>query len=614
MSEDSDRKIDELEALVFVSNEHQKATAKRGQVTANLLKTCNIMTHEDLSTRDSQLVKGVSEIFRLDATVAREQLAGCAWEIDTLCQKWLCGDIEKDFGEVTASTLRLASPAHTAASGTTDSISCPICYDDYPGTQMRSLSCRHQFCRDCYRNTLVSLVGQGAQAALNATCPDTACSQRVSEEFFAELLGSDDSSTANSSLLKRFCKFRCDDFVQRNNAIKWCHGRGCDQALVVTSTGAGDVADGKWRLLQHLQKQELLLKGAKCGIDVSCACGLSYCFHCLDRPHAPATCTQAADWLRKLGEDETNHETAATAAEREHDKWVAEHTKPCPGCKNHIEKNLGCNHMTCAQCRHDFCWVCLADWSTHGATTGGYYQCNVYSATAYRAKLESLRLGSADGGNMKRYDYWCLQYLTQAEAGGIAEELQRSLLKLVQRYQRKARGRAEEKAEEEGDAEEEGVEPAGESTAELNDDEQDLFTVEQLLRGTAALLALRRFLQWAYTTRYYLGNDGAHVELLEALLGLLETRCEQLQQLVEAPSEIIRFQETKGFLAKGSLQQAIGQQVTDTEAAAATEAAEASMGKVSKSVLYCARVAAAVATAERLQQQLSEVSRIRCSS
>jgi hypothetical protein len=297
--------------------------------------------------------------------------------------------------------------------------------------------------------------------------------------------------------------------------------------------------------------------------------------------------------------------------------------------------------MTCAQCRHDFCWICLADWSSHGANTGGYYSCNVYNPSAYRAKLESLRVGAGDGGNMKRYDYWCLQYLTQAEAGGIAEGLQRSLLKLVQRYQRKEKGGSEGKEEEEGDAEEgrgtEGREGAAGDV--LNEDEQDLFTAEQLLRGTAALLALRRFLQWSYASRYYLGDDGAHVELLEALLGLLETRCEQLQQLVEAPAEIIRFQEAKGFLAKGSLTQAIGQQITEKGTDAAATGAEGetvgaivgaatvsgaggavetnvsvstsvstSVGRpVSKSVLYCERVAAATSTAERLQQQLSEV-------
>jgi hypothetical protein len=44
-------------------------------------------------------------------------------------------------------------------------------------------------------------------------------------------------------------------------------------------------------------------------------------------------------------------------------------TKDCPKCATAIEKNLGCNHMHCSSCNHDFCWVCLASW------TGAHYSC-----------------------------------------------------------------------------------------------------------------------------------------------------------------------------------------------------------------------------------------------
>jgi len=32
----------------------------------------------------------------------------------------------------------------------------------------------------------------------------------------------------------------------------------------------------------------------------------------------------------------------------------------------------------CKKCRHEFCWMCKAPWSTHGSHTGGYYTCNKY--------------------------------------------------------------------------------------------------------------------------------------------------------------------------------------------------------------------------------------------
>jgi len=35
-------------------------------------------------------------------------------------------------------------------------------------------------------------------------------------------------------------------------------------------------------------------------------------------------------------------------------------------------------HMKCVKCKHEFCWLCLGDWSIHGESTGGFYSCNKY--------------------------------------------------------------------------------------------------------------------------------------------------------------------------------------------------------------------------------------------
>ncbi len=43
-------------------------------------------------------------------------------------------------------------------------------------------------------------------------------------------------------------------------------------------------------------------------------------------------------------------------------KFVAETTKPCPGCKAPVEKVGGCKHIKC-RCGYEFCYECLAEWS-----------------------------------------------------------------------------------------------------------------------------------------------------------------------------------------------------------------------------------------------------------
>jgi hypothetical protein len=41
--------------------------------------------------------------------------------------------------------------------------------------------------------------------------------------------------------------------------------------------------------------------------------------------------------------------------------WVTEHggVRFCPVCRAKVEKNEGCNHMTCIICKYEFCWFCL---------------------------------------------------------------------------------------------------------------------------------------------------------------------------------------------------------------------------------------------------------------
>lgn len=77
---------------------------------------------------------------------------------------------------------------------------------------------------------------------------------------------------------------------------------------------------------------------------VTCTCGRTYCILCGNYAHQGTLCP----------------------APREVLKWINAHAKQCPNCGVVIQKNGGCNHMTCRPpggCRHEFCWVCLGPWN-----------------------------------------------------------------------------------------------------------------------------------------------------------------------------------------------------------------------------------------------------------
>jgi len=133
---------------------------------------------------------------------------------------------------------------------------------------------------------------------------------------------------------------------------------------------------------------------------------------CGNYSHKPCDCDAATKWLVKA------------SAESENVLWISANTKACPKCKKNIEKNHGCNHMQCVQCKWDFCWVCLGEWKEHGSATGGYYKCNLYenkkkdnSFSEEEAKRENAK------NELQRYMWYYERYANHERSMKLAEKL-----------------------------------------------------------------------------------------------------------------------------------------------------------------------------------------------
>lgn len=91
---------------------------------------------------------------------------------------------------------------------------------------------------------------------------------------------------------------------------------------------------------------------------VRCRCGHQFCIDCKQEPHFPARCSAYQAYLdqaRRNGDFLTQN------------FWrVRVDGRNCISCNEFIEKNGGCNHMTC-RCGAQFCWACGSPWKGHTA-------------------------------------------------------------------------------------------------------------------------------------------------------------------------------------------------------------------------------------------------------
>ncbi|XP_028984300.1 ankyrin repeat and IBR domain-containing protein 1-like [Betta splendens] len=240
-----------------------------------------------------------------------------------------------------------------------DSSLCGICMSSISVFEEPvDMSCGHEFCRACWEGFLNLKIQEGE--AHNIFCPAYDCYQLVPVEVI--------ESVVSKEMDRRYLQFDIKAFVENNPAIRWCPVAGCERAVRLNTQGPGTSTSDSlsFPLLQ--------------APAVDCGKGHLFCWECRGEAHEPCDCETWKMWLQKVSE--MRPEELAGVSEAYEDAanclWMLTNSKPCANCKSPIQKNEGCNHMQCAKCKYDFCWICLEEWKKHSSSTGGYYRCTRY--------------------------------------------------------------------------------------------------------------------------------------------------------------------------------------------------------------------------------------------
>jgi len=188
---------------------------------------------------------------------------------------------------------------------------CSICLEDVEtGSGFVFRDCKHSFCKSCLRGYLKDKISEAN--VLDIKCPDASCTQTLQYNEIKLLL--------DYAAFQKYEQFSFMAALKMEPNLKWCtNPRGCQNAFI------GDPVNPRM---------------------VCSACNWEFCFLCSE-PWHNGTCEQYQKWKVDNGKVDTEFE-----------KWAKSHSKPCPNCKMMIQKNSGCNHITCANCRFGFCWLC----------------------------------------------------------------------------------------------------------------------------------------------------------------------------------------------------------------------------------------------------------------
>ncbi|XP_069934906.1 E3 ubiquitin-protein ligase RNF19B isoform X3 [Oryctolagus cuniculus] len=206
-----------------------------------------------------------------------------------------------------------------------EEVECPLCLVRLPPERApRLLSCPHRSCRDCLRHYLRLEI---SESRVPISCPE--CSERLNPHDIRLLL-------ADPPLMHKYEEFMLRRYLASDPDCRWCPAPDCGYAVIAYGC-------------------------ASCP-KLTCereGCQTEFCYHCKQIWHPNQTCDMARQQRAQNLRVRTKHTSGLSYGQESGPDDI----KPCPRCSAYIIKmNDGsCNHMTCAVCGCEFCWLCMKE-------------------------------------------------------------------------------------------------------------------------------------------------------------------------------------------------------------------------------------------------------------
>ncbi|KAK8563167.1 hypothetical protein V6N13_018295 [Hibiscus sabdariffa] len=439
---------DSLDALDNEDSDFQWAASKR--------PTSKVITKESLLAAQRQDLGRVMEMLSIKEHHARTLLIHYRWDVEKL----LAVLVEKGKADLFASagvSIVEGVDAGTSLSMSSTS-SCDICIEELPADKMTKMECGHGFCNDCWTEHFVVKINEGQSRRIR--CMAHKCNAICDEAIVRNLVGK-----RNPDLSEKYDRFLLESYIEDNRMVKWCPSTPhCGNAIRVEDD-------------------------ALC--EVECSCGMQFCFSCLSEAHSPCSCMMWELWAKKC------QDASETV------NWITVYTKPCPKCHKPVEKNGGCNLVSCI-CGQAFCWLCGgATGRVHTWSTIDGHSCGSYKEDLEKKTEQAKR-------DLRRYTHYHNRYKAHTDSFKLESKLRETMVKKITISEEK----------------------------ELEEKESGLRDFSWVTNGLYRLFRSRRILSYSYPFAFYMfGGEIFTEEMTEEDRQIRQNLFEDQQQQLEANVE-----------------------------------------------------------------------------